>query len=293
MKKIFIFISLLMLFSITAQAKDCLDIPFLQQIPTDSQEYLPQGIALCIHQKQCKQVRNLMDKLKKQDQVKYSYLLGSALANGDCYKQNLKEAERLLGYASQYSDAGKRNLLRFYRHYSSDYQKNKEFALSLAEKGFLDAYTFLADSYLQKTTLENYAIAYFWGKVAFIQAEKKYIAQCNQNKKLPENMKVDTSLSAQLAMDLGNLLKPLQSQFSDKVIKKIDILADKFISSIERNHLNSTDPLLSTENIYGVLGAPIAPNFDESPKLKKASPPIDGLSDRIKIYEKEIQALLL
>lgn len=293
MIKIFSCIFLLMLCSTSVYAQSCLDIPFLQLIGPDSPEYLPQGIALCIHQKQCKQARSLMEKIKTKDQVKYSYLFGSALANGDCYKRNIKEAEKLLNFAAQYSEAGKRNLLRFYLHFSADYKKNKQFAFSLAEKGFLTASTFLADAYLQEQTPESYAMAYFWAKVALLQAQIHYEILRKQNEELPDIMKFDISADAQFVENLSALIMPLRAKFPEYIIRKIDSIAERFLSSLPKNRSKEVDPLSSIESIYGVLGAPIAPGQEETQKLKKIFPTVNIQSEHIEKYEKEVRSLLM
>lgn len=292
MKRVCLYILFIFFYSTPVYAQNCLDIPFLKQIGPDSPEYLPQGIALCIHQKQCRQVRSLMGKIKDKDQVQYSYLFGSALANGDCYKQNIKEAEKYLNFAAQYSETGKRNLLRFYSHFSNDHRQNKQFAVALAEKGFLTAYTFLADMYLQEKTRESYAMAYFWAKVALIQAKVHYEILRKQNEELPEFMRADISHNAQLIEGLSTAIMPLRSNFSDHIVRKIDSVAEKFVLSLPENGSKANDPLASIEAVYGVLGASIAP--DNVPvKLKKISPTITISPERIKKYEKEISSLLM
>lgn len=293
MKKVCCYILFVFFCSTPVYAQSCLDIPFLKLIGPDSPEYLPQGIALCIHKKQCKQVRSLMGKIKDKDQVQYSYLFGSALANGDCYKQNIKEAEKHLNFAAQYSEAGKRNLLRFYSHFSSDYRHNKQFAAALAEKGFLTAYTFLADMYLQEQTPESYAMAYFWAKVALIQAKVHYETLRKQNEELPEFMRFDISPNAQLVEGLSTTIVPLRSNFPEHIVRKIDSIAEKFISSLPKNRSQDNDPLASIEAVYGVLGASIAPGSAPVPKLKEIFPTVTISPEHIKRYEKEISSLLM
>lgn len=293
MRKIFFFIIICILFSTQVVAQDCLDTPFLKILEQNPSEYIPQGIALCIHQKQCNRVRPLMDKLKKQDQVKFSYLYGSALANGDCYRQNIKEAEKYLSYAAKYSESAKINLLMFYVHFSSDYRNNKEYALSLAQKGYTYAYTFLADTYLQDETQESYITAYFWGKAAYIQIKNGYENLLKQNENAPENMKFDIGPTATFMRSVESALEPLRSQFPNHVIRKIDAIAAEFVASRPKNKNQNEDPLYTFSGMYGVLGTAIAPGQPEPQKLKKTSPPHDGIAERVKSYEDTVRALLL
>ena len=155
----------------------------------------------------------------------------------------------------------------------------------------MTASTFLADAYLQEQTPESYAMAYFWAKVALLQAQIHYEILRKQNEELPDIMKFDISADAQFVENLSALIMPLRAKFPEYIIRKIDSIAERFLSSLPKNRSKEVDPLSSIESIYGVLGAPIAPG--QTQKLKKIFPTVNIQSEHIEKYEKEVRSLLM
>lgn len=61
------------------------------------------GFINCLDQNQCKPAVKILSKIEKDDPIIFAYLKGTALANGDCFKKNSKEAEKFLLLAAKYN----------------------------------------------------------------------------------------------------------------------------------------------------------------------------------------------
>lgn len=140
-------------------ASTCLDHKIFHR--DDELFYDAAGFANCLYENQCGLGLKALEKVRKKDQVLYSYLKGVALAKGDCFKQNVKDAETLLFYAAQYDTNFMLSFLKFCISFDIWKHEYFEIALKSSDFGFLEALWYCA-GYLYNTGDKPLNIAHFY-----------------------------------------------------------------------------------------------------------------------------------
>lgn len=274
----------------------CLDEGMLKHMDKNAPEVSVLAFPQCVALNQCKIARNELEKVKNYDGVKYSFLKGCALANGDCFKQDLKEAEKLLLSCSKYSRACKINLFNLYSIYGDNPEKYEQFALDLANSNYIMAIGFLADLYANKGTLEGHAKSLFWAKLLIYAFETQLK---NQERFEYENrayIAPDVKLRKQRIAEIENvssLLKKIEYQLPKELVNKIDRIFLKYLSQVQTEASDATPPdsLSDVMNFYGVSGRSLKGAFKKNQKINLTPPKIQK-PDRIREYEESIMALL-
>lgn len=274
----------------------CLDEGMLKLMDKSSPEVSVLAFPQCVMLNQCKIARNELNKVKNYDTVKYSFLKGCALANGDCFKQNLQEAEKLLISCSTYSDACKKNLFNLYVTYGDKPEKYTQFALELADSGHILAIAFLADLYANKGTLEGHAKSYFWAKFLLRIFENQLRAQDRFEYDNRAYITPNVNLRKQRVAEIENvssLLKQIEYQLPKPLVDKVDRIFLKYLSQLQPNvnHATPPDPLSVVMNVYGVVGRSVTGSLKGNQKINPTPLKIKK-SDRIREYEESIMALL-
>lgn len=285
-------------------AASCLDTGILGFIEDkNSMGYVENVFPVCVHMKQCTHAMKGLEKLKSMDMVKYSFLKGAALANGDCYTKDLKEAEKLLSFCAKYSDTCKSSLFNFYTLYAKGNKDFEKFALELALQGNPMAITYMADVNISKNTPEGLALGYFWGKIMYDLLQIKLYNTKNFYDNLPPDIQKNFSDSKE--RDIKNIneflygIQPeitrLQSVLNEKIVKKIDILVVPFIQGIIEKK-SKQDELANIGNIYGVSGITQATPVKGTSKgngqtLKKINPPQQDVMKEMEEYRRILAEL--
>lgn len=267
----------------------------------NSIQYLEQVFPLCVSTKECGPALKGLEKLKNADPVRYAYLKGCALANGDCLKRNLEEAEKNLLYCSKYSRTCRTQLFNLYATFGPNPKTYEQFALALASEGYKMAYSFLADLYAHEP---KYTDAYFWALVLYytndiqIQRIKKWLKEQREYIKnqggnpdsVPGTTVNDTNIPG---LEKWNAeIMPMTVRIGYHVPKsfwdKIRGLAYDYASKL-KGPAEGHDELQSLSNIYGLTGITIAsPDTPSRLKLKKISPPKRDISAELRAVQRAL-----
>lgn len=272
----------------------CLDDGMLGYMDKSAPEVSVLAFPQCVWANQCTVAKKELEKVKQYDDVKYSFLKGCALANGDCFKQDLKESERLLISCSKRSYACKIALFNLYSFYGDNPRNYEQFALELADNGYIGAYGFLADLYGSRGTVEGVAYGYFWGKLLLMNFEMQLRGHDRFEYDNRAYIAPDVKRRQQLLSDIENvssLLKRFEYQLPKGVVVKIDGICFRYISERRPNENSAPDPLVGVVGVYGVFGQSATGAVKSAQKIK-SSPPKSPKPDRIQEYENSVLALL-
>lgn len=283
--------------TLTAHAASCLDqglLGFIQD--KNSTEYLEQVFPLCVHQRQCSPAIDALEKLKNIDMVKYSFLKGAALANGDCFKKNINEAEKLLSYCAKYSKICRQNLFNLYNLYASDRNNYIDFATELALEGNPNAISYLIELNLSKHNISGYRISYFWSKLLCNLLQHKLHNTQNWYNNLEPSVRIQ--LEKNEIADINNIktflnsvmssLKLIESNISRDDIARINLLIIPFEKNILANS-SRPDELANIGLIYTVSGKTQAQA--KATKKVKANPPQLNISKMLDEYVKVLEEI--
>lgn len=290
--------------SMTASAS-CLNQGMLNMIQDkNSLHYLEQVFPLCVSTKECGPAVKGLEKLKNVDPVRYAYLKGCALANGDCFKRNLEEAEKNLLYCSRYSRVCRTQLFNLYATFGPNPKNYEQFALSLASEGYKMAISFLIDLDVAE---HKYADAYFWALVLYysndlqIQNTEKWVteqrsyieSQGGNPDSVPGTNVNDTQIpglkkwNAEIMPDIIRIGYHVPKSSWDKIRG----LAYDFAAK-PKKPAEGSDELESLANIYGLTGLTLAaPNTPSRPKMKKITPPKRDISAELREVQKALKEL--
>lgn len=280
-------------------ASSCLDqgiLGFIQD--KNSIEYAEQAFPLCINQNQCKPAIQYLEKIKKLDAVKYSFLKGVALANGDCFKKDLQNAEKLLSYCAKYSKICRKNLLYFYFIYAKNNKDYERYVTELALEGDPMAISYLIDKNLSQNNKYNAAVGYFWAKLLYDLLQHKLHNTEKWYNNLPENMKISLSKNKSddiyniksFIRDIQSLITPVLKSLNNDLVKKINTMVIPFEKKI-LSKTSTSDELSNIGSIYSISGISQANpiNITRVSKrkiLKKINPPTLNFDYEIKELEK-------
>lgn len=278
----------------------CLDDGMLGYMDKSAPEVSVLAFPQCVRANQCSIAKKELEKVKKYDDVKYSFLKGCALANGDCFKQDLLEAERLLTSCSKRSYTCKIALFNLYSFYGEDPRNYEQFALELANNRYIGAYGFLADLYGSRGTTEGIAYGYFWGKLVLMDFE----AQLRGHDRFEYDNKAyiapDVKRRQQLLSDIENvssLLKRFEYQLPKGVVVKIDNICFRYMYDVspknkaDAGSFTEKDPLSGIADVYGVYIQNTTGAIKSKQKIHSAPSKIPK-PDRIQEYENSVLALL-
>lgn len=292
--KLLAFIAMLMLLYAPASANSCLDTQYLQLLGESSQEYYSTAFVFCVKNNDCTTAKKLLDTLKDKDQVQYSFLMGSALSNGDCYKADPKAAEKHLTFCAKYSDICKSSLIMFYGIFAKFENQYIEYALSLAEQGDTNSLSFLADYYASQGTAEGLVKSYFWARIIFLKLEAGVKANAAANLSPLAQGHYESLL--QFRAEILESLKDIEAQLPKIIVRKLKAFSQKWYADLPQKP-RKIDPLEGISGIYGVIGIALSSLGNASPtapgKLEKISPPPVDFSENIAKYEAEIKNLLM
>ena len=264
----------------------CLDDGMLAYANKNSPEFSVVSFPRCVFADQCKIALKELEKVKKYGELEYSFYKGCALANGDCLKKDLIEAEKLLVRCASQSRIGKIALLTFYSFYAENRKQYENFALSLAGEGEKEAMNYLALVYWEENTESGISKSYFWTKVLSIVYEKKL----NWLMKTKEqSAKIDNERSNIVSslVEVQQALKLVSSRLDSETIKKLNVIAVNWENSLRSQSI--PDPLSVVSQLYYLR----APDYSASgEKLPEVTPPTSPKPDRIQEYENSVLALL-
>ena len=278
----------------------CLDDGMLGYMDKSAPEVSVLAFPQCVRANQCSIAKKELEKIKKYDDVKYSFLKGCALANGDCFKQDILEAERLLAACSKRSYTCKIALFNLYSIYGDDPRKYEQFALELANNRYIGAYGFLADLYGSRGTIEGIAYGYFWGKLVLMGFEAQLRGHDRFEYDNRAYITPDINRRKQLVSDIENvssLIKRFEYQLPKGVVVKIDNICFKYMYDVSpKNKSDSgasaeTDPLSGVADVYGVYIQNTTGAIKNKQKIHSA-PSKSPKPDRILEYENSVLALL-
>lgn len=264
----------------------CLDDGSLAFADKSRPEFSVVAFPGCVFAEQCKIALKELEKVKKYGELEYSFYKGCALANGDCLKKDLVEAEKLLLRCASQSRIGKIALLTFYSFYAENRKQYESFALSLAGEGEKEAMNYLALVYWEENTESGISKSYFWTKVLSIVYEKKL----NWLMKTKEqSAKIDNERSNIVSslVEVQQALKLVSSRLDNETIKKLNVIAVNWENSLRPQ--SSQDPLSVVSDFYYLR----APDYSAGgEKLHEVTPPKSPKPDRIQEYENSVLALL-
>lgn len=292
--KVIIAIAIYFMSLSTFALASCLDEGLVGKMDKTSPEVSVLAFPQCVMLNQCKIARNELEKVKNYDGVKYSFLKGCALANGDCFKQDLKEAEKLLLSCSTRSEACKMNLFSLYSIYGNNPEKYEQFALELADTGYIRAFGFLADLYGSKGTIDGYMKSYFWARRLLRTFESQLVKQdvFEHRGYTTPNIERRKQLVAEIS-HVSSLLEKTASHLPKDIVKKVDEIFLIYLSRARPkvDDDSQSDPLSGVVDVYGVLGQSVQGSLKRKQKINSTPPKIQK-SDRIREYEESIMALL-
>lgn len=265
----------------------CIDDAMLS-LPVDKNSPIVSVLTFprCIYDKECNVALKELKKVKKYGELEYEFYKACALANGECLKKDLVEAEKLLVRCSSESRIGRVALLTFYFFYAENKKQYENFALSLAGEGEKEAMNYLALVYWEENTESGISKAYFWTKVLSIVYEKKL----NRLIKTKEqSAKIDNERSGIVSslVEVQQALKVVSSRLDNETIKKLNVIAVNWENSLRPQSIQ--DPLSVVSQLY-YLRAPDYSTGEE--KLQHVTPPEIPKPDRIQEYENSVLALL-
>lgn len=284
--KFFIAMTIFFMLISNCSMASCLDEGMLAYANKSSPEFSVVSFPGCVFADQCKIALKELEKVKKYGELEYSFYKGCALANGDCFKKDLIEAEKLLVHCASQSRIGKIALLTFYSFYAENRKQYENFALSLAGEGEKEAMNYLARVYWEENTESGISKSYFWTKVLSIAYEKKL----NRLIKTKEqSAKIDNERSSIISslLDVQQALKMVSSRLDNETIKKLNVIAVNWENSLRPQSIQ--DPLSVVSQLYYLR----APDYSEDgEKLQQITPPEIPKPDRIQEYENSVLALL-
>lgn len=264
----------------------CLDEGMLGFMDKNAPEVSVLAFPQCVWANQCSIAKKELEKVKSYGELEYAFYKGCALANGDCLKKDLAEAEKLLVHCSNESRIGRVALLTFYSFYAENKKQYEDFALSLAGEGEKEAMNYLALVYWEENTESGISKSYFWTKVLSIVYEKKLNSLMKTKE---QSAKIDNEKSSIVSslIDVQQALKVVSSRLDNETIKKLNVIAVNWENSLRPQ--SSQDPLSVVSDFY-YLRAPDYPAGVE--KLHQVTPPDSPKPGRIQEYENSVLALL-
>lgn len=278
----------------------CLEHPILLHFEKESPDFLAASFSSCVYANQCTTAIRQLEKLKNVDPVRYAFIKGCALANGDCYKQNLKEAENNLSFCSKYTATCKNNLLDFYYLFAKNKSKFKNLALSVADEGYHGAYGYLAEVAKEEGD-SGLGRRYLWLTIYKLWSENKLRIYISKFEEIPHNEE-KKEIRYFVENEISNLKVFIKEINDELVIPKqklakrdlgiLDHEAIKFISSL-KNKQTPKDELSQISMLYQVDGKAKAKLKKRKYNSPQANSPNFGLDERIILYRRMLEEIIM